>query len=389
MIENFNWKNQHAVKWAGMKQRFGTTDLLPLWIADMDFAPPQAVRDVLQAYVAEGVYTYFTPPKDYYPTLVEWTRKRHEWETKAAWYRHSPGVIAGVSFAIQALTSPGDAILVHEPVYNNLRDAVEATHRTLVTQDLFLDEEGIYRIDFEALEQAFQTQAIKVLLFCSPQNPTGRVWTQAELEQVIALCQKYHVYLFSDEIHRDLIMPGHTFTSVGAVKPSFDQYIVFTAASKSFSLAAFAHSLMVIPNKAIRAKVDTFIDSIHLQVGTPMGYLATMVAYQEGEEWLDDTIAVIWKNYCYLKENLQAAYPEITISDLQGTYLTWIDLNAYVPTSEIKTVVQDQSKLAVNYGETYWPNHPDNAFIRINLATAPQNITQTVEQLNAALKPYS
>lgn len=375
-----------AMKWHDLPQQFGEDGLLPIWIADMDFAPAKEIQQSLKDFVDEQYYGYYSVPDSYYQALVDWSKKEYQYETKAEWYRFSPGVCTGLAFALHAFTQEGDKVLIQNPVYNPFRTVVEEANRELVMQDLLGNEETGYTIDFDRLEKAFKEDDIKVLLFCSPQNPTGRVWTKEELKKVIDLCKAYNILLFSDEIHRDLIMPGHQHISIGNIDEAYDNYILFASPSKTFNLAGLNHSFMVIPRAEYRDKMDKFLHAIHLTGGQPAGYIATEAAYTYGKEWLEGVNEVIWANYQLLKDKLTTSLPKVKIADLQGTYLTWIDLGAYVKAEDLRTVVQDKAKLAVNYGSLYWPTKPEDTHIRINLATKTAIIDQAVDNLIKAIQ---
>lgn len=381
--------NTKAMKWHDLPQQFGEDNLLPVWIADMDFAPAREIQAALRAFVEEQYYGYYSVPETYYKAIVDWTKAHYNYETKAEWYRFAPGVCTGIAFGLQAFTEEGDKILIQNPVYNPFRTVIEEANRTLVMQDLLGDDVTGYTMDFDALEAAFKDDDIKVFLFCSPQNPTGRVWTKDEVTRVVELCQTYGVLLFTDEIHRDLIMPGHTHVAVGTIDPDFDQYVLFASPSKTFNLAGLNHSFIVVPNDTLRQTLDAYLHSIHLTVGQPAGYIGVEAAYTYGADWLEGVNQVIWDNYLLLKDKLKEALPKVTIADLQGTYLAWLDLGAYVSADNLKHVVQEKARLGVNYGSLYWPTKTDETHIRINLATTPEIIGQAADNLIKAIQEAS
>lgn len=375
-----------AMKWHDLETVFGEKDLLPVWIADMDFAPAKEVTAAIQSFVDDQYFGYYSVPDSYYQSMIDWSKTHFQYETKAGWYRFAPGVCTGIAFALHAFTQEGDKVLIQNPVYNPFRTVIEEANRTLVMQDLLGNDQKGYTIDFDAMEKAFKEDDIKVFLFCSPQNPTGRVWTKDELNKVVALCKQYDVLLFSDEIHRDLIMPGHEHIAVGTIDPDFDNYVLFASPSKTFNLAGFNHSFMVVPREDLREKLDVFLHSIHVTGGQPAGYIASEAAYTYGGDWLASVNEIIWANYQLLKGKLNEALPEVTFSDLQGTYLAWLDLGAYVSSTKLTDVVQGKARLAVNYGTTYWPTNPEDTHIRINLATSPEMIEKVADNLIKALK---
>ncbi|MFV8814663.1 MalY/PatB family protein [Aerococcus urinaeequi] len=380
--------NTKAMKWHDLETVFGDKDLLPIWIADMDFAPAKEVTAAIQSFVDDQYFGYYSVPDSYYQSMIDWSNDHFQYKTKAEWYRFAPGVCTGIAFALHAYTNEGDNILIQNPVYNPFRTVIEEANRTLVMQDLLGNEQEGYTIDFDALESAFKDDDIKVFLFCSPQNPTGRVWHRDELAKVVALCKQYDVLLFSDEIHRDLIMPGHEHIAIGNIDPDFDNYVLFASPSKTFNLAGFNHSFMVVPRADLREKLDTFLHAIHVTGGQPAGYIASEAAYTYGSEWVENVNQVIWDNYQLLKTTVQTALPQVQFSDLQGTYLAWLDLGAYVKNADLKEVVQDRARLGVNYGTTYWPTRPEDTHIRINLATKTEIIEKAANNLVKAIQEW-
>ncbi|WP_195854181.1 MalY/PatB family protein [Aerococcus tenax] len=384
-------RGTQTTKWGQLENSFGDSDLIPLWIADMDFATAPEIKEVLHAYVEQNQYGYAPVRPEYYQAIIDWTKKHFDYDTEKDWYFYTPGVCTGIAYVLVALLNEGDKVLIQNPVYNPFRTVVEEANRTLVMQDLLGDDETGYTIDFEALEKAFKEDDIKALLFCSPQNPTGRVWTEDELKQVVALCKQYDVLLISDEIHRDFVWQGHHHIAIDKVAQDqdFNRVITLTAGSKTFNLAQFSHSLLIVRDPDLRAKIQAFYDKLHLNnPGSPAGYLALEAAYRHGEDWLETIKEIIYSNYQNLRDILTEALPEIKVANLEATYLMWIDLGAYVPSKDLKHVAQDKAKLAVNYGHTYWPTKANDTHIRINLGTDPALIEQAGKNLVQAIKDY-
>lgn len=384
-----DWHNSELTKWKNLESDFGDKELLALWIADMDFAPSREIAKALAEYVNNGHYGYFFPiPQSYYQAIINWTEKHFDYHTEANWYRNTPGICTGIAMVLNAFTEKGDKVLIHNPVYNPFRMVTQEAQRDIVMLDLTGDEESGYTIDFEAMEQTLKEEAIKVYIFCSPHNPVGKVWMRAEIAKVIALCKKYDVLLISDEAHRDLVWQGHTHIPSASLDSGFDKIITFSSGAKPFALAGFNHSYMVIACKSLREIWDEYSRTIHLGDGSAGGYISLKAAYNFGEEWLDAVKAIIWGNYQYLKTTLNDKLPGIKIADLQGTYLAWLDLGYYVPKADLEKVVQNQARLAVNYGDTYWPTKAEDTHIRINLATKPAVIEAAVNNLVRAISEY-
>lgn len=382
-------KNSELTKWKNLEAEFGDKDLLPLWIADMDFSPSREIAKALADYANNGHYGYFFPiPGSYYQAIIDWTARHFNYPTEAAWYRNTPGICTGLAMVLQAFTAEGDKILIHNPVYNPFRTVTLEAGREIVMQDLAGNEEAGYHIDFDDMEEVIKTKDITAYILCSPHNPIGRVWTKEELTKIIDLCKKYDVLLISDEAHRDLVWDGHQHIPSAAVDSEFNKIITFSSGAKPFALAGFNHAYMMIPSEQLRKQWDDYSKTIHLGDGSAGGYIALETAYNEGQEWLDAVTDIIWHNYKYLKSALAEKLPEIKVADLQATYLAWIDLGAYIAAADLKDIVQNKAKLAVNYGSTYWPTRKDDTHIRINLATTPAIIEEAVDNLVAAVKAY-
>lgn len=377
-------------KFNNLDSEFGDTSVIPLWIADMDFAPAKEIKKALSDYIDKGQFGYFFPVwPEYHETLNKWSKEQFNYETKSEWYRYCPGICTGLAFTFQALTQPNDKVLILNPVYNPFRTVIQDAGRELVMQDLQGDEISGYTIDFDAMEKSFKEDNITAFLLCSPHNPVGRVWTEEELSKIVALCRDYDVLLLSDEAHRDLVWQDHVHYPTASVANGYSKIVTYGAPSKPFGLAGFNHSYMIIEDDTLRAEYDAYLKTIHLGEGTAGGYISTQAAYEHGNEWLVAVRKVIWQNYEILKTTLETALPEIKIADLQGTYLSWLDLGAYIPAKDLRKVVQDDARLGVNYGSMYWPTKEADTHIRINLATTSENIEKAADNLIIAIKAYT
>lgn len=378
-------KNTDALKWDDLQERYGDADLLPMWVADMEFKTPQAVQDALVKRVQHGVFGYSLTPDAYYKAFFDWQQKRHQVTLQKDWLRFDQGVVNSLYAMVNWLTKPGDEVAVLQPVYYPFMSAIEDNKRKVVSVDLLNQNDG-WHIDFDQLEHVFEHQNIKLLIFCSPHNPVGRIWSEKELEQILALCHKYQVQLISDEIHQDFELNGHRFVSVlnvanGAYR---DDVIVLNAASKTFNLASLSNSHVIIPNDDKRTAYDDFIKTIHAAGNSLLGQVAAQAAYAHGEPWFNDLLGVITYNYQYLKETLNQAVPEIQVSDLQGTYLSYLNLAPIVAPDQLEAFVQKDCGLAVDYGAWFSPK--DTTYIRLNLATDPKLVATAADRLVTHLK---
>ena len=376
-------RNSNCNKWDGQKKMFQEEGLHAMWVADMDFRVPECVVDALKKYVEFGVYGYYKIPDEYYEAFINWEKERHGYEVKKEWIRFSPGVVAGFHWLVQILTDEKDAVIVNTPVYYPFLDAVKNNHRTLICSDL-KNENGIYTIDFDDFEKKITEQNVKLFILCSPHNPAGRVWKEEELKRLFEICKKHHVYVVSDEIHQDLVFGENKHIPSLAVGDYDEMMISIAAASKTFNIAGAQNSMVIIPDKKLRRKWDAYTKENRVFAGNAFGYIAAQAAYERGKEWLDLVLKQIDENYHYLKKELAENLPKAVVTPLEGTYLCWIDLKAYVSAGEIKDLIQKKCHLAVDFGD-WFGGERFGTFIRMNLATSMENVRIGVEALEKQL----
>ena len=377
-------RNTDSLKWDGMIEKFGTNDLLPLWVADMDFKVPEKVQEQMIARINHGVFGYSIASEEYYQSVVQWQKRRHDVEIKKEWIRFGTGVVNALHYLIQGFTKETDSVMIFSPVYYPFYDVVNENKRQLVVSEL-LNENGAYTIDYEDMEEKIKSRDVKALIFCSPHNPVGRVWTASELKKVSDICKKYHVLLISDEIHQDFISEGNKFTSFIKVEEvNKEQLIVLNSASKSFNLASLLHCHILIPEKTTREYYDAFIKSKVNNPPSLMGLIATQASYTDGETWLNQLNTTIDNNFKLMKQLLSEHLPQSIVYDKEGTYLSWVDLSHYVNQKTIEDIVQNKAKIAIDYGS--WFGQHSDSFIRINLATHPKNIEKAILALAEAIK---
>jgi cystathionine beta-lyase len=373
-----------SVKWDGLQQEFGRSDLLPLWIADADFKSPQAVITALQKNVAQGVFGYSMTPKGFFAAYANWQRKHYQTELHPEWLRLGTGVVQSLSTLINILTQPQAAVMVLQPVYFPFMQVIKNNDRQLVVSKLTTVDHH-YEMDFTDIQRKITENHVRLLINCSPHNPVGRVWSEAELGKLLDLCREHEVLVISDEIHHDLLPGKKSFVSALSVKNGFyrDNLIVVDSASKTFNLAGLKNSQIIIPNPQLRMRYDAAIARLAAPAGTYLGQVAAQAAYQVGQEWLNGLLAVIRENFAKIKE-LEVFQPKIKVYDLEGTYLAWVDLTQVIPPNQLNQVLLNQAKLAVNTGEMFGPS--GRGFIRINLATTPQMINETVSRLKKVIE---
>lgn len=380
-----NRKNTDSIKWDAMESGFGSNDLVPMWIADTEFKVPEAVTNALKKRIEHGVYGYSLTPSSYYDAYCKWQEERYGTELSQEWIRFGSGVVQSISTLVNVLTLPEDAVMVLEPVYHPFMHVIEENDRRLVVSNLINDGKQ-YKMDFDDIREKIQTNQVKLLLNCSPHNPVGRVWSNEELEQLLEICREEKVLVISDEIHHDLVIGNNKFVSAISVNDGLyrDNVVMLDAASKTFNLAALQCSHVVIANPQIRARYDRFVNKLHLPAGNLLAQVAAQAAYQEGDDWLDGLLGLIKYNFNYLKNEFAIKAPDIEVTDLEGTYLAWVDMRKVVEPSKLRNFMEKKVKVAVNYGEIF--GEAGLGFIRLNLATTPENVERTVVALLEALE---
>ena len=372
-------KHTNSRKWDGCKEKFGRDDLLPMWIADMDFEVPDCVKESIKEYADFGVFGYYMPTGEYEDAFIRWEKKYHNYQVDREWMRFAPGVVPAINWLIHILTEENDGVIIMTPVYYPFRDGIANNNRKVVESPLTRTEQG-YVMNYEDFEQKIIEQDVKLFIFCSPHNPVGRVWTSEEIKRVLDICKRHHVYVISDEIHQDIIMKGFRHIPA-AVTGEYDEILItLTAATKSFNLAACQNSILILPDRKLREMYDNYLTRLRIQGGNAFGYIAVQSAYEKGREWLEEVLDIIEANYKYMKKTLQEALPDVWISDLEGTYLMWVDLGKYIKPEEMEYVIQEKCGLAVDYG-IWFGGSENSGFVRINLATSRENIKLAAQRM--------
>lgn len=366
-------------KWDSMDARFGDNDLMALWVADMDFMAAECVRKAAREYADFGIYGYYKVPDAYYQNFIDWEEKYHHCHIEKQWLRFSPGVVSPINWYVNMKTKPGDGIIVLTPVYYPFLDAIRDNGRQLISCDL-VRKDKVYHIDYADFEKKIVDNKVKLFILSSPHNPVGRVWKKEELEQLLAICRKHQVFVVADEIHHDLIMPGYEHTEILNIPGYIDMLVVLTAGSKTFNLAGCKNSFVILPDEKLRQEYDDFLAALRIRGGNAFGYVAVAAAFGGGRPWLEGVIDIIHKNAQYVEETLAEKLPEAVVSPLEGTYLQWVDLGAYVKPNETQELIQNKCRLAVDYGE-WFGGERFGSFIRLNLATSPENIKEAVSRI--------
>ena len=359
-------------------------DVLPLWVADMDFPTAPAVLERLHALAEHGIFGYTGVKDAYFSAVHNWYAQRFGWETQRSWLVTTPGVVFAIAIAIRAFTQKGDAILIQQPVYYPFANKVTENDRQLVVNPLVL-KNGRYEMDFADMERKIVDYHVKMLLLCSPHNPVGRVWTKEELLRVGEICQKHGVLVVSDEIHADFTYAGHTHRVFASVKSEFADFtITCTAPSKTFNLAGLQNSNIFIPNRQLRHAYKKELSACGCGGTNCMGMAACQAAYEAGADWLEQLKQYLAGNLAYIRQFLREKLPEIALIEPEGTYLVWLDLRKLGLTEQQQRqlIVQD-AKLWLDTGTLF--GQGGEGFERINIACPRTTIEQEMQRLEHAV----
>ena len=385
-------RNTNSVKWDGLKETFGREDILPLWVADSDWPVPAAVMEALKKRIEHGIFGYTVPGEKLDEVVVDWVKRRYKWEIRREWLVYTSGVVPAINTALQAFTGPGGNVVVQPPVYYPFFAAVEKSGARLVENQL-LEEEGCYRIDFQDLEERLRVLAgrpvapggvgdtrkeaggrrggesypANVLLFCSPHNPVGRVWSRVELERLAELALKYNLLIISDEIHGDLIYSENNHISLASLSEEVARKtITMIAPSKTFNLAGLTASVTIIPDRELREAFRRAMAGLVIG-GNVLGYTAMEAAYNRGEEWLEGQLCYLEENRDYAVEFINTEIPGIRVRKPEGTYLLWLDCRGLgLDDRELKRFFVEEARVALNPGISFGKG--GEGFMRLNIA---------------------
>ncbi|WP_373893155.1 MalY/PatB family protein [Virgibacillus natechei] len=371
-------KHTRSVKWDMLKSVFQSDDVLPMWVADMDFKAPEAVNNALIKRAEHGIYGYTVIDDDVTNSIINWVKKHHNWSLDKEWLSFSPGVVTSLHLAIQAFTEPNDKILIQTPVYTPFYNVIEQHNREVVKNPLVLENES-YTIDFADFEEKLK-QGVKIFMLCSPHNPIGRVWKQEELEEMARLCLKYDVLILSDEIHADLIYPGEHHTPIASLSEEIaDQTITCMAPSKTFNLAGLQASYVITTNKDKRATFDEHLSKQGHGMLNTMGNTALEAAYVHGEAWLDELMTIIKANQEYVTEMLEK-HTDLKVIRPEGTYLLWIDCSALnLDKDSLNKFMIEKAKVGLNTGASY--GEEGESFMRMNIACTKATVEEGVQRI--------
>ena len=369
-------------KWDGLERLYGRSDLIALWVADMDFRTVPQVREALVRRAEHAIYGYTDDGKRARAAEAGWLKRRHGLDVDPDWILYSPGVVDSLYFCVGALTGPGDGIVVQPPVYGPFYNAVRLYDRALVRSPL-IREDGEWRMDFDDLEAKFAAGA-KMMILCSPHNPVGRVWTRAELQRLVDLANRYGVALVSDEIHADFALDGRKQTRILALDGA-ERAVMLTSATKSFNLAGLRQSSIIVKDAAIRKTLKNAVERVHAASPNIFGGIAQTTAYLYGDEWLDAVVEYVTENRDFAVEFIRREIPEILCRPQEGTYLMWMDFRGLgMNQADAIAMLVNRAHVALNDGLFF--GEEGRGWFRMNLATQRDNVARGLENIRDAIR---
>ena len=378
-------KNTRCLKYDFAVKRGMPEDVLPLWVADMDFETSSYIEDALTERVKEGIFGYSDVQTPYFEIIRDWMVRHHDWEPQEKWLIKTPGVVFALAMAVKAYTDPGDKVLLQQPVYYPFSEVITDNGREVVSNDLVLTEDGTYKIDFADFEQKIIANGIKLFLLCSPHNPVGRVWTKEELETIGDICVKHGVTVVSDEIHNDFIWEG-THTVFAGIKKEFaDISVTCTSPSKTFNLASMLISNIFIPDQTLRRKFRKEMDRAGISQLSVLGLVATEAAYAHGDEWYAAMKNYVRDNIAFAKTYVEKNLPGVRMIDTQGTYLIWLDFRQTgLTVEELDHKIIYEAGLWLDSGKIF--GKTGEGFERINVACPRAVLQEALDRIQGILQ---
>jgi cysteine-S-conjugate beta-lyase len=386
-----NWNFDEAVEREGTdcikydlkEEIFGRKDIIPMWVADMDFKTPDFIVEKLRNRLDHEIFGYSFRPQEYFNSILQWLNDRHQWQVEKEWICFSPGIVPALNLCTLTFTRPGDTIIVQPPVYFPFFSAVENHGRKLVYNQL-IEKDGQWSMDFDSLASSV-SETTKMIIISNPHNPVGRVWLPEELEKLADICLKNNILLLSDEIHCDLILPGFYHTPVGKISEKINNITVTCIApSKTFNLAGLSTSSVIIANPVLRKYFNKKTENLHIGNGNIFGTVASIAAYSQGHKWVDDLTDYINRNVSYVREYLRELIPEIIPVQPEATYMIWLDCRKFAMSGkELQSFFVNKAGVGMNEGSTFGPG--GEGFMRMNIATPHKTVIKAMEQIEKAV----
>ena len=380
-----NRKNTNCLKYDFAVRRGRPENVLPLWVADMDFKVAPEITQEIEKRVAHGIFGYSEVKEEYFEAVSAWMEQKHGWHVKEDWLVKTPGVVFALAMAVQAFTEPGDAVIIQQPVYYPFSEVIADNGRRIVDNTLELKEDGKYHINFEDFEQKVKENHVKLFLLCSPHNPVGRVWTKEELKKIAAICRKYDVIVVSDEIHEDFVFNGKHQVFADLSEDAKNRTITCTAPSKTFNLAGLQVSNIWIANPKLREKFKKQIAAAGYSQLNTLGLTACEAAYRYGGEWHAELLGYLKSNLNFLREFLQTRLPEVKLIEPEGTYLVWLDFGSLGLTEEQREeLLMKKAGIWLDSGAIF--GAAGEGFERINIACPRSILKDALERIERAVR---
>ena len=358
-----------------------TDDMIPLWVADMDFRVAPAIQKALQQRVAHGVFGYNIVPESYYEAVISWFRRRHQWEIQRSWILYTTAVVPAMSCVIKALTMPGEKVLILSPAYNCFFSSIKNNGCEVLESPLKAVGDT-FEVDFDDFESKCVDEKTTLFLLCNPHNPSGRVWTKEELQRMYDICKRHGVKVASDEIHCELIMPGHQFVPLGTIT---DDCVVMNSPSKNFNTAGLQIANIICSHPSWRRRIDRAININEVCDVNPFGIVALEAAYNESEDWIEELNQYLWGNYTLLRDFIKKNIPQWKVCRLEGTYLPWVDISAMgISAQTLTDRLLREAGVWVNPGTMYGPQTGEG-YVRFNIATQRSRLQEALNRIKDAL----
>lgn len=372
------------IKFDARKDYFHNDNVIPMWIADMDFATPPFILDALKKRLEYPVLGYTLKQEGFYHAIISWLKSRHNWTIDKDWIVFSPGLVPAISLAVLAFTKPGDKIIIQPPVYPPFFWCINNNKRVIVENPL-INDNGYYRMDFDNLEM-LAARGAKMLILCSPHNPVGRVWRESEIQGLIEICKKYNILIISDEIHADLVFQPNTHLPVSLVAPEYsDKIVTCVAPSKTFNLAGLSTAAVIISDEKLRKEFAALVDTIHVGMGNIFGFVALEAAYMHGHEWLNQLLIYLQENISFVKNFLDENIPQISFVEPEATYLLWLDCRKMgMNDAELTDFFIRKAGIGPSHGKIF--GKEGEGFQRLNIASPGIIIKEAMKQLADAFK---
>jgi len=376
-------KGTNALKTDVLKERFGKEDLIPLWVADMDFLSPPAITEAIIERAKHGIFGYTCPCQGYFDAIIHWLDNYHDWKIRQEWIDFIPGIVKGIAFVIDCFSEGKDSVIIQPPVYHPFSIVPTLYHRPVVHNNLVL-EAGHYKMDFEDLKNKIDTSC-KILILCNPHNPGGRVWTKQELSDLADICYDNNILVISDEIHSDLVYEGHKHTPFASVSDKAAEIsITFMAPSKTFNIAGIVSSFSVIPNEKLRVRFHDYLKRSELNEGHLFAYIAAWAAYEKGGEWLKEVKEYLWGNIQLVDSFLRENIPQIKTMIPEASFLVWLDCRGLnLSQKDLVSLFVNDAHLALNDGVMFGPG--GKGFMRMNIGSPRSVIEKALFNLKSAI----